>query len=120
MAPTSRQISQLIREELSRALRESRSDRDVTGYEYLRDERKKMRPLLSGPVDDAWVAEKLSDLNRRFPPYMLPMIADDFAKAAVGRGDPDVAMRYRSAGVTRETMEALVAALGGASQGDEG
>lgn len=114
------QVRRLIREELSRALRESRSDRDVTGYEYLRDERKKMRPLPSGPVDDAWVAEKLADLSGRLPPYMLPMIADDFAKAAVGRGDPDVAMRYRSAGVTRETMEALVAALGGASQGDVG
>ena len=113
MAPTRRQVRQLIREELSRALRESRSDRDVTGYEYLEDERKKMRPLPHGPVDDAWVAEKLADLNGRFPPFMLPIVADDFAKAAVGRGDPDVAMRYLRSGVTRETMEALVAALGG-------
>ena len=114
MRVTGRQIRQIIREELSR-LQESRrdSEEEGTGYEYLKDERKKMRPLPHGPVDDAWVAEKLADLNRRVPPFMLPIVADDFAKAAVGRGDPDVAMRYLRSGVTRETMEALVAALGG-------
>lgn len=119
MVPNRSQIRQMIKEELSRALREGRSDRDVTGYEYLKDERKKMRPLPHGPVDDAWVAEQLAGF-KGVPPFMLPMLADDFAKAAVGRGDPDIAMRYLRAGVTRETMEALVTAMGGVNLSDEG
>ena len=134
MRITGRQIKQIIREELSR-LQESRREADEaddmefysgeeggeeeeegTGYEYLR----KMPGTIEwtdGPVDEAWLDRHLRHYGN-FPPYMRPMMARDFEKMLMGkRVDPDVVSNYRKRDgtgiVSRQTVEALVAALTG-------
>ena len=126
MTPTRRQVRQLIREELSRALREGFYDDDEpeydpseegTGYEYL----SKMPGTIDwvdGPVDEAWLHKTFSYYKKNFPSYMWPQLAGDFEVMLSGeRFDPDVVSNYRNRDgtgiVSRQTVEALVAALHG-------
>ena len=114
MRITDRQIRQIIREELARGVRESRKNpRDVTGYEHLR----KMPNTVTwrdGEIDDAWVAEKVGFYKENFPPYMMDMVVEPLIKMLEGiPQDPDVVKKYNDGRVTRQSMEALVAALTG-------
>ena len=126
MTPARRQVRQLIREELSRALREGFYDDDEpeydpseegTGYEYL----SKMPGTIDwvdGPVDEAWLHKTFSYYKKNFPSYMWPQLAGDFEVMLSGeRFDPDVVSNYRNRDgtgiVSRQTVEALVAALHG-------
>ena len=126
MTPARRQVRQLIREELSRALREGFYDDDEpeydpseegTGYEYL----SKMPGTIDwvdGPVDETWLHKTFSYYKKNFPSYMWPQLAGDFEVMLSGeRFDPDVVSNYRNRDgtgiVSRQTVEALVAALHG-------
>ena len=126
MTPTRRQVRQLIREELSRALREGFYDDDEpeydpseegTGYEYL----SKMPGTIDwvdGPVDEAWLNKTFGYYKKNFSDRMWPMLAHDFEVMLSGeRFDPDVVSNYRNPDgtgiVSRQTVEALVAALHG-------
>lgn len=123
MAPTRRQIRQLIREELSRTLREGFYDdepeydpsEEGTGYEYLRD-RPSTVQWVDGPVDERWLRNKLNFYRQNFSSITLPYVARDFELMLAGESiDPDVVDNYINAdgtsNVTRQTVEALVAAL---------
>lgn len=118
MAPTRRQIRQLIREELSRTLREGRYDEpeeEGTGYEYL-SEKPNTVLWVDGPVDEAWLNRHLNHYKKNFPPYMWSMLTRDFDRMLEGMPvDPDVVENYINADgtsrVSRQTVEALVAAL---------
>ncbi len=124
MAPTRRQIRQLIREELSRTLREGFYDDDEpeydpseegTGYEYLRD-RPSTVQWVDGPGDERWLNKRLSYYRENFSSITLPYVARDFELMLAGESiDPDVVDNYINAdgtsNVTRQTVEALVAAL---------
>ena len=126
MAPTRRQIRQLIREELSRTLREGFYDDDEpeydpseegTGYEYLRDMPGTI-DWVDGPVDEAWLNKTFGYYKKHFSDRMWPMLAHDFEVMLSGeRFDPDVVSNYRKRDgtgiVSRQTIEALVAALHG-------
>jgi len=120
MTITRRQVRQLIREELSRALREGFYDDDEpeydpseegTGYEYL----SKMPGTIDwvdGPVDEVWLSRMMRHYGK-FPPYMWPQLAGDFEVMLSGeRFDPDVVSNYRNPDgtgtVSRQTVEALV------------
>jgi len=118
MAPTRKQVRQLIREELSRALREGQYDdepeEEGTGYEYLSDMPSTVQ-WVDGPVDHRW-------LNRYLNHYkgvsysMRSMLASDFKKMLSGKPvGPDIVERYINAdgtsNVSRQTVEALVYAL---------
>lgn len=126
MRITSRQIRQIIREELSRLQETRRDDRhrdddkyysgeeggeEGTGYEYLRDMPGTLK-MTDGPVDEEWVSQTM----RRYaglPRELRLEIAKDFVKMLTGRhADPDIVERYRrSDGTsrhTRQTFEALV------------
>ena len=99
MTPTRRQIRQLIREELSRTLREGFYDDDEpeydpseegTGYEYLRD-RPSTVQWVDGPVDERWLNKRLSYYRENFSSITLPYIARDFELMLAGESiDPDV------------------------------
>lgn len=124
MAPTRRQIRQLIREELSRTLREGFYDDDEpeydpseegTGYEYLRDMPNTVQ-WVDGPVDERWLKNMLNFYRQNFSSITLPYVAGDFENMLAGVGiDPDIVSRYINADgtskVSRQTVEALVAAL---------
>ncbi len=120
MRITGRQIRQIIREELGRTLREGFWGDDPpeegSGYQHLSAE-SPILDLTDGPVRMQWVNEMLEHL-RSFPPYMLPMLVQDFEKMLAGRPvGVDVANMYRSKGGTvflsRRSVEALLSALQG-------
>ena len=124
MAPTRRQIRQLIREELSRTLREGSGwpdddppSEEGTGYEYLRDMPGTI-DWVDGPVDEAWLNKTFGYYKKHFSDHMWPLLARDFEVMLSGeRFDPDVVSNYRKRDgtgiVSRQTIEALVAALHG-------
>ena len=117
MTPTRRQVRQLIREELSRALREGRRDEpdeEGTGYEYLSDMPNTVL-WVDGPVDHRWLNRYLNHY-KGVPYSMRSMLASDFEKMLSGKPvDPDIVERYINAdgtsNVSRQTVEALVYAL---------
>lgn len=73
MAPTSRQIRQLIREELSRALREEEDDRVVIDWS-------------EGPIDEKWVANRLNLYSDLFDNDVsgFAQVADELVKMLEG------------------------------------
>ena len=118
MTPTRRQVRQLIREELSRALREGRYDdepeEEGTGYEYLSVMPSTVQ-WVDGPVDHRWLNRYLNHY-KGVPYSMRSMLASDFEKMLSGKPvDPDIVERYINAdgtsNVSRQTVEALVYAL---------
>ena len=117
MTPTRRQVRQLIREELSRALSEGRRDEpdeEGTGYEYLSDMPNTVL-WVDGPVDHRWLNRYLNHY-KGVPYSMRSMLASDFEKMLSGKPvDPDIVERYINAdgtsNVSRQTVEALVYAL---------
>ena len=117
MTPTRRQVRQLIREELSRALSEGRRDEpdeEGTGYEYLSDMPNTVL-WVDGPVDHRWLNRYLNHY-KGVPYSMRSMLASDFEKMLSGKSvDPDIVERYINAdgtsNVSRQTVEALVYAL---------
>jgi len=112
MLHSRRQVRQLIREELGRALRESEYDDDAdegmfgdtydgSGYEQLSDMPGTVQ-WVDGPVDESWVSSRMSSYMQKFPPHVLPI-------------DPSIVEKYTHAdgtsNVTRQTVEALVDAM---------
>lgn len=124
MRITGRQIRQIIREELTRSLREGFYDNDEeeydysqegTGYEYLRHKPKTI-DWTDGDVNEDWLSNHLSYYEKHFPSRMWSDLARDFEVMLSGEPwDPDVVENYRNPDgtsvVTRQTVEALVNAL---------
>lgn len=119
MAPTRRQVRQLIKEELGRALREGFYDdepsEEGSGYEYL-SERPSTVQWVDGPVDERWLDKRLSYYKQNFSRRSWPMLARDFEQMLAGEPtDPDVVENYinddGTSNVTRQTVEALVSEL---------
>lgn len=118
MTPTRRQVRQLIREELSRALREGRYDEpeeEGTGYEYLSKMPNTVQ-WVDGPVDHKWLNPRIEYYRKNFPVNMWPDLARDFERMLEGMPvDPDVVDSYTNAdgtsNVTRQTVERLVKVL---------
>lgn len=132
MRITSRQIRQIIREELSRLQEtewgddpdaaayyagEDGSEEEGTGYEYLRNKPSTI-DWVDGPVDQAWLHRHFNYYKQNFSDRMWPMLARDFEVMLSGDPfDPDVVENYRNPDgtgvVSRQTVEALVSALHG-------
>lgn len=118
MTPTRRQIRQLIREELSRTLREGYDDEpeeEGTGYEYLSDMPSTVQ-WVDGPVDHKWLNPRIEHYKKIYPVNMWPDLARDFEKMLSGKSvDPDIVERYINAdgtsNVSRQTVERLVKVL---------
>jgi len=89
----------------------------ASGYEQLSDMPGTVQ-WVDGPVDEAWLHKTFSYYKKNFPSYMWPQLAGDFEVMLSGeRFDPDVVSNYRNRDgtgiVSRQTVEALVAALHG-------
>ena len=126
MRMTRGQVQQIIKEELRRVLREGFYDDDEpeydpseegTGYEYL-SKMPRTIDWVDGPVDKAWLHKTFDYYKKHFSDRMWPMLAHDFEVMLSGEPfDPDVVSNYRNPDgtgiVSRQTIEALVAALHG-------
>ena len=125
MRITARQIRQIIREELTRTLREGFYDNDEEEYDYSQEgsgyEHLRNRPSTiewtDGPVDHEWINKRLRYYRQHFSPHSWPSLAVDFQLMLDGEPmDPDVVSNYRNPDgtsvVSRQTVEELVNALG--------
>ena len=132
MKITRRQMRQIILEELNRLQEtewgddpdalayyagEDGSKEEGSGYEHLRYMPNTI-DWEDGPVDQEWLHRHFNYYKQNFSPRSWPSLAGDFEAMLAGvPRDPDIVENYRNPDgtgvVSRQTVEALVAALHG-------